>query len=119
MSYSNKLKEYVFTTLEYNSSEKGPMAKVYFGEYKNEVFKKVCDGIYAFQFIYTNRNDDMYVVKLVKDLDYRKLRVVKNEHQSLWAYNRGNYDTYYGTGEILMFDVSVIRDLKLKENFDI
>ena len=81
-------------------------------------------GVYAFQIIYVdnpdtydyigtiNLNIPTYKFKLLKLLN--RSNVLYNEEYEFWSYDGGN--TFkYGNSETLIFDLRVIRELKLNQ----
>jgi hypothetical protein len=79
-------------------------------------------GVYAFQIIYVdnplpgqkyiNINSPIWKFKLLKPLN--RSNVEYNEEYDIWSYDGGK--TFkYGNSETLIFDLRVIRELKLNQ----
>ena len=76
----------------------------------DDIEEKVNNGVYAFQIIYTEDTINVYKFKLLKPLDYTLVKYDKE--YDIYSYDGGK--TYkYSPNETLLFDLRIIRELKL------
>jgi hypothetical protein len=110
--------KYITDTIDKHQKEFG----LYFSNTAREVIKEaIIKGIYAFNIIYESRNSYYQLTELtvseIKYLDY-KLCVHENilglVDNMMWSYD-GGHRFQWSEMETLIFDPSVIRNIKLKE----
>lgn len=101
---------------------------IYFdSEYRDYIQTNIENAIFAFQIIYTDKGaaqtgslkldiNEMSVVILVKNLNYNKLLFFKGNEDlsSMWSYD-GTDNYKYSDSETLVFDPSIIRNIKLNQ----
>jgi hypothetical protein len=106
------LKSYIRDTIT-NFFIKGSI--VYSDEILDDIEGRVNNGVYAFQVIYIPGDGSFYKLKLLKPLDYTLVKY--NKEYDTYSYDGGK--TYkYSTYETLIFDLRIIRELKLNNLLD-
>ena len=108
-------KSYVNSIIDNHQSDNS----IYFdSESRDYIHTNIENGIFAFQIIYSLKLDinEMLVVTLVKNLNHNKLLFFKgNEDLSnMWSYD-GTDNYKYSEGETLIFNPSIIRNIKLNQ----
>ena len=84
--------------------------------------RNIKNGIFAFQIIYSPKSPDtssplfVLVVTLVKNLNHNKLLFFKGDEDlsNMWSYD-GNDNYKYSERETLIFNPSIIRNIKLNQ----
>lgn len=103
------IKEYIKETIDNHQRKFG----IYFDlDIRDGIDNSINNGIYAFQVIYNEKYECIEIINLDYNLctHESKLGVIG----SMWSYDGGQ--RYQWTEwETLVFDPSVIRDIKLKE----
>ena len=89
---------------------------VYTDEIVDDIEGRVNNGVYAFQVIYVPADGSVYKLKLLKPLDISKVKMWEHAYgnigNTLFSYDGGK--TYkYSPNETLLFDLRIIRELKL------
>lgn len=106
------LKSYIRDTI-INFFTKGSI--VYTDDILNDIEVRVNDGVYAFQVIYIPTDGSVYKLDLLKPLDYTFVKY--DEKYDIYSYDGGK--TYkYTPYETLLFDLRIIRELKLNNLLD-
>ena len=108
-------KSYVNSIIDNHQSDNS----IYFdSESRDYIQRNIENGVFAFQIIYSLKLDinEMLVVTLVKNLNHNKLLFFKgNEDLSnMWSYD-GTDNYKYSEGETLIFNPSIIRNIKLNQ----
>jgi hypothetical protein len=92
---------------------------VYHKIHRDEIESYISKGIYAFQIIYDTLPDTvLYVIDLIKPLDYKLCVYESNSFdiwgaKKMWSYD-GGQRYQWSEMETLIFDSSIIRDIKIK-----
>ena len=84
--------------------------------------RNIKNGIFAFQIIYSPKSPDpslplfVFVVTLVKNLNHNKLLFFKGSEDlsNMWSYD-GTDNYKYSERETLIFNPSIIRNIKLNQ----
>jgi hypothetical protein len=106
------IKKYITDTIDNHQSEFGIDFDIYV---RDTIEKDINNGVYAFQVIYNGQNQ----IHEIKHLNYSLLKS-KNYYPDpplpslLWSYDNGvRYQ--WSKSETLVFDPSIIRNIKLNQ----
>lgn len=112
------IKSYVNNIIDNHQSNNS----IYFDSKSRDYIQtNIENGIFAFQIIYSLKLSDsslplfVFVVTLVKNLNYNKLLFSKgHELSDMWSYD-GGVRFQWSDRETLVFDPSIIRNIKLNQ----
>jgi hypothetical protein len=109
------VKNYIKGVIDNHQKIHGGFDPLEFGELiRDEIERLINNGIYAFQIIYNNKGQ----VKLIKNLDYKSCIhediLGSSNRDKMWSYD-GGQRYQWSEIETLIFDPSVIRNIKLEE----